>query len=265
MSRRQNGSASPISLFSFQDLITSLSGILILLVLMMSVQIAVQGVTTKPPPILDQQNQERLAALRDQAESLRSRLAALQALHRSQGTNDAVSMVRASVQAERAHEVLQDAVDKSLNTVAALESRLERVRKEEAEASKNATSLKEEMDKLRSAQAEALQNRKMFVIPEEGAAKTAVIVECSGASARAGYIDRATPPVTFAADRDPKAEFRKYLGGLSSSSEYIVFMVKPSGVNLFYGLQAVAMGQEFDVGYDALEEDRSIALGSEAL
>ena len=67
----------------------------------MSVQIAVQGVTTKPPPMLDQQSQERLAALRDQARSLRSRLADLQALHRSQGTNDAVTMVRASVQAER--------------------------------------------------------------------------------------------------------------------------------------------------------------------
>lgn len=265
MSRRQNGSASPISLFSFQDLITSLSGILILLVLMMSVQIAVQGVTAKPPPMLDQQNQERLAALRDQAESLRSRLAALQALRLSQVTNDAVAMVRASVQAEREHDALLDAVEKSLNTVAALESRLERARKEESEASKNAASLKTEMDQLRTAQAEALQNRKLFVIPEEGAAKTAVIVECSGTSARAGYIDRASPPVTFAADRDPKTEFHKFLGGLSSSREYIVFMVKPSGVNLFYGLQSVAMGQEFDIGYDALEEDRSIALGLEAL
>lgn len=265
MSRRSKGSASPISLFSFQDLITSLSGILILLVLMMSVQIAVQGVTSKPLQIENQDAQARLEALREKVASLRDRLAELRALHGNQSTNDAVSLVRAFVQAERERDALQDAIAKSQSAISALEQQLERARAEEAEARNQSSSLKKEMDELRAAQAEVLKNNKMFVIPEEGAAKTAVIVECSGATVRAGYIDRATPPVTFAVGDDVGTDFRKYLGNLTSSREYIVFMVKPSGVNVFGELKGMAEANGFDVGYDALEEDRTIALGSEAI
>lgn len=265
MSRRSKGSSSPISLFSFQDLITSLSGILILLVLIMSVQIAVQAVTATSPRIEDPEIQARLPALREETEALRKRLAELRALHNSQGTNDAVSVVRASVQAEREHELLRVAIEKMNSAVAALEKRLEMIRSEEAEARSQATTLTQEMDDLRTAQAEALEQKRIFVIPEEGTTKTAVIVECSDAIARAGYIDRAAPPTSFSTEREMSTEFRKYLGGLSSSREYIVFMVKPSGVNVFQALRSIAVASGFDVGYDALEEDRSIALGSEAI
>lgn len=265
MSRRSKGASSPISLFSFQDLITSLSGILILLVLMMSVQIAVQAVTATPPRMEDPEIQARLTALREDADALRKRLAELQARHDSQGTNDAVSIVRATVQAERKHDALQGAIEKSNSAVAALEKSLGQIRAKEAEARSQSAALTQEMEQLRAAQAEALEQNKIFVIPEEGTTKTAVIVECSDAIARAGYIDRAVQPVLFAAGLGMSAEFRKYLEGLSSTREYIVFMVKPSGVNVFQALRSIAMASGFDVGYDALEEDRSIALGSEAI
>ncbi|NCC50846.1 MAG: hypothetical protein EOM20_06465 [Spartobacteria bacterium] len=265
MSRRRKVGTSPISLFSFQDLITSLSGILILLVLIMSVQIAIQGEVTKPPPVMDNHLQERLADLREQAKSLRRQLDELRELYRSQGTNDAVATARVNIQAEREHDELRDAIEKSQNNLTALEKQLERARAKETEARNKTISLKTEIDKLRAAQAEALQKNRMFVIPEPGAPKTAVIVECSGETVRAGYIDRATPPVSFVAGEAMESEFRQYLDRLSSSSEYLVFMVKPSGVNVFYKLKNVAIENNFDVGYDALEEERSIALGAEAI
>lgn len=263
MSRRQRGTGAPISLFSFQDLITSLSGILILLVLLMAVEIAVRGVTSKHGAQDDLERTRRLVGLRAKAETLRNRFRVMQAAQQNSGANDPLATAQESIRAELKYETLHNDSDKSSDAIRALEKKLERVRQEEKIVREKSESLSAELEKLRSAQALALTRRKMFVIPEAGSPKTALIVECSGNSARAGYIDRAVAPTTFTADESLNDSFGKYIENLSSSSEYIVFMIKPSGVKVFKNLILIARAHEFDVGYDALEEDQYIEMGSE--
>ena len=256
---------APISLFSFQDLITSLSGILILLVLLMAVEIAVRGVTSKPNAQDDLERNRRLVGLRAKAEALRNRFRDLQASQQNGGANDPLATAQESIRAELKFETLQNDINRMRDAVSAIEKRLENARQEEKKVRKKSESLNAELEKLRSAQTLALTQRKMFVIPEEGAPKTAVIVECSGESVRAGYIDRAVAPVIFTADESLNKVFGEYIERLSSSSEYIVFMIKPSGVKAFKGLILTARAHKFDVGYDALEEDQYIEMGPEKL
>ena len=265
MSRRQRGTGAPISLFSFQDLITSLSGILILLVLLMAVEIAVKGVTSKPDAQDDLERTQRLVGLRARAEALRNRFRDLQAAQQNGGANDPLATAQESIRAELKFETLQNGINRLRDAIIAMEKPLERARQEEKEVREKSESLSAELEKLRSAQTLALTQRKMFVIPEEGAPKTAVIVECSGNSVRAGYIDRPVAPVTFSADESLNKVFGAYIEKLSSSSEYIVFMIKPSGVKVFKSLILTARSRDFDVGYDALEEDQYIEMGSEKL
>ena len=265
MSRRQQGTGAPISLFSFQDLITSLSGILILLVLLMAVEIAVKNVTSKPGAQDDLERTRRLVGLRAKVEALRNRFRDLRASQHNGGANDPLAIAQESIRAELKFETLQNDSDKSRDAINAMEKRLERARQEEKKVREKSESLSAELEKLRSAQTLALTQRKMFVIPEEGAPKTAVIVECSENSVRAGYIDRPVAPVIFSADESLSKVFGEYIERLSSSSEYIVFMIKPSGVKVFKSLILIARAHEFDVGYDALEEDQYIEMGSEKL
>ena len=77
MSRRRNSSEAPISLFSFQDLITSLSGILILLVLIMAIQVALDsGEGTERPT--ESVTGPDIETMRAEATALRARLRIVQ-------------------------------------------------------------------------------------------------------------------------------------------------------------------------------------------
>ena len=52
--------------------------------------------------------------------------------------------------------------------------------------------------------------------------------------------------------------FKTYLGKAKALDQYVVFLVRPSGIGLFQDLVKTARDQGFEVGSDALEEDRQI-------
>src|ERR1019366_10563192 len=55
-----------------------------------------------------------------------------------------------------------------------------------------------------------------------------------------------------------RAEFDSYLGEAKQLDQYVVFLVRPSGIELFERLVKSARDKGFEVGFDALEEDREI-------
>ena len=52
--------------------------------------------------------------------------------------------------------------------------------------------------------------------------------------------------------------FESYLRKANALDQYMVFLVRPSGIALFQDLLKSARGRGFDVGFDALEESRRI-------
>ena len=52
--------------------------------------------------------------------------------------------------------------------------------------------------------------------------------------------------------------FKSYLGRLKPEKQYVVFLVRPSGIDMFRDLVEVARDTGFEVGFDALEENRQI-------
>ncbi len=54
------------------------------------------------------------------------------------------------------------------------------------------------------------------------------------------------------------AAFKSYLHQAKASDQYVVFLLRPSGIALFQELVSTARGMGFEVGYDAMEEDRQI-------
>jgi hypothetical protein len=55
--------------------------------------------------------------------------------------------------------------------------------------------------------------------------------------------------------------FATYLRGAKPLDQYVVFELKPSGIELFQDLLKTAHNKTFDVGFDALEENQQVHLG----
>lgn len=257
MSRRSKAGGVPISLFSFQDLITSLSGILILLVLLMAVEVALRKVV---PLKTDAPRDASVdpAQLRESVASLKQRIVSLQKAVTASTSLDAVSLAEQTTTAERKRSDLQKELARLQEQQVSLQNRLDVAREEAALRRKLNKPLEEELNRLKAALAQAADDSKVFYIPEEGVAKTPILVECSGSSIRVGFISRAEQPVAFATDAKGLNLFARHISQFSPAREYFVFMIKPSAVYIWGSFRAKATALNFDVGYDALEEGKSL-------
>lgn len=262
MSRRQQGNSAPISLFSFQDLITSLSGILILLVLLMAVQIAI----SKTIPAASDNETETipdLDGIKMSIASLKRQLGALRQALNAGSSVDAVAAVEQTVAAERVRSELSKELTRMNGWKESLESRLAVVKEMAERQESENRPMKAELDQLQAALERAVRESKVFYIPEKGDPKTPVLVECSGTAIRVGFISRPVAPVVFGTDKTGIRGFIRQLGEYSPTREYLVFMVKPSSLGYWEQLKEAAASRNFDMGYDALEEDKTIGFGNE--
>ena len=264
MGRRRNQASAPISLFSFQDLITSLSGILILLVLLMAIEIAAGKLDESQTDSKAESMSGSLRDLRASVASLSSDVADLKVKVGAGVTLSAVEVVSQLTKAERENAELAAALSRlqAENAVLGRESKSTRTNVESS--SPDLIALESRVEALRESVARAEADKKTFYIPEEGSAKSPVIVECSATKIRVGYIGRPELPIEFASDDAGISAFDKHLRRYSTDKEYLVFMIKPSGVRIFYSLTVAARDRGFEIGYDALEEDRSVALGPDS-
>jgi hypothetical protein len=255
----------PISLFSFQDLITSLSGILILLVLLMAVDVAVR----KARPRATRPSQEvvpDVERLRQTVASLKEQVAAKKQTMVAASSQDAVAAAEQMTDAERQNAALQDRADRLRAEETALEADLAAERAAAAVRSREMEPLRENLAKLREALAKEIENdRRVFYIPEEGVAKTPIVVECSGSSIRLGFINRNIDPMVMTPTSSGFKAFIQLVGKYSPEREYFVFMIKPSGVDYWETLRQAAFSAGFDVGHDALEESKTVGFRTASL
>jgi DNA repair exonuclease SbcCD ATPase subunit len=59
---------------------------------------------------------------------------------------------------------------------------------------------------------------------------------------------------------DIRKEFQKALKQFNPLNQYIVFYLKPSGIGRFEDFLTAAKNSRFEIGYDALEEDKELQL-----
>jgi septal ring factor EnvC (AmiA/AmiB activator) len=102
--------------------------------------------------------------------------------------------------------------------------------------------------------------RNVAFIPDERTRKTAHLVECSSDAVR--VVSLGAPPRNQEWPVEGAIEqFDRLLRASSTSSEYFVFMLKPSGVSIGMKLYYAAEYRGFEAGYDALEENAKVSEG----
>lgn len=262
MGHRRKSDEAPLSLFSLQDIITCLCGILILLVLLLALHVSANQDKAKDLQSEKEsefdcavEEEKQLDAKRNQlAKNVRERVEALQNI--AGGT---VSHMQLE-EAERAKTREYDA------ELATCEADIERM---ENESVALAATLREEarlrnetQERLDVVQGELEKRRTRMVafLPDDGMLKRPMLVQCS--SNRVVVLRLSEPPQFSWPSSEAVEQFISLTRQLERSRDYFVVFMKPSGVDVAKKLLQCAALAGFEVGYDALEEDETLVRGT---
>ena len=266
-----------MSFFAFQDIITSVTGVLILVTLILAshLEVASDSDTQEAPDTL----QERLTGLIEEqtrleleSRSLSESLTAAEAQPDAAKLEDDIAAVKARIaeeqrrldslktQSEVQHQAarqrddilgltgLRDEVEKTRLDAAALASKDRRARAEK-------DSLEHELRRAETALLRAKSRQgQLWLIPDEKATTKEPIL---AVVARDGVtLERFDKPESrrILSAANGASEFSRFLAEHNTNNQYVVFYVRPSGVSLFNQLSEQAKGGRFEIGFDALEE-----------
>lgn len=270
---------SKITFFAFADVITSVSGMLIFITLLLATDLDRQEQSNVQDS--DRASEQKLQeALRKQAEadSQNQRLQELLALAETSPTVEKLQSDIAELRAQLANEERKrsslstqlasnqsevDARDRRLG-LTDLKSSIERAVQESQSLSAAEAKTRAEMGRLETevlrAQSQLLKVRQtegqLWLIPDRAATtKEPILVTVAGAGLT---IDRFDHPEQHRQLEKSTADsaFKAYLHEAKPLDQYIVFLVRPSGIELFQELLKTAHASSFDVGFDALEEGK---------
>lgn len=270
---------SKITFFAFADIITAVSGMLVFITLLLATDLGrpVPALSHSPQSTEGQQLQDTLSRQAD----VDTDIDRLQALLAAAESAPSVPKLQADVAALQAQLTAAQQKQTALDTQVAgrqaaveardqalgltdLKSSIHAALRQVQAVDDNATDARAKMNALEQQIARAqsvlakLKQRKgqLWLIPDRTVTtKEPILVTVAGSGISIARFNRATRQANAS---DAGEVFSSYLSKANSTNEYVVFLIKPSGVFLFQSLVQSARDMGFNVGYDALEEDRQV-------
>lgn len=254
---------APFSLFSFQDIITGLCGIIILFVLIMLVDLVMKRDSAHAHP------EERNIELEDKTVELRKEISALK---------KELSKIKESVESvivatkDKAAPEISAKLDKDLSEkerkVAALVSQVIDLRTRVAAAqdadAENRKKIRqmEETRRLLENKLAALKDKKgVTLIPERGEFKAPVyLVMGRGGVEVLRPLKKSTYRKWYFFD-EIKAGLSEELVKLDYTTHTVILLVRPSGIKKMQQVADMVRGYGLSYGRDPLEEDVEVSLG----
>ena len=254
---------TPFSLFSFQDIITGLCGIIVLFVLIMLVDLVMKR---------DTETASREGAdveIEDQTDGLREEIAALKK-ELSEVKEDAKAVIVATkdrAAPETAATLGRELTEKE-REVAALLSQVADLRTRVAKATdaddenKRKVREMEATRRLLEGRLAALKDRKgITLIPERGEFKSPVYLVLGRGGVEVLRPLKKTTARTWYFSDDIRDGLAKELAKLDQTTHTVVLLVRPSGVKNMEAVAELVRGLGLSCGRDPLEEDVDVSLG----
>jgi len=283
MSRRGRIGAAAISLFSFQDIITSVTAIMILLVLILTLELVTRsqqrGVAVEDRRVA-QQLREAVEALEQRATELRleaarlsdsaSRAAGFSATETKQRRDDAetaanwLRLENQSLEPRlRAAKSERRAADATLMRAASSADRMPEERVEELEAAvaalEAANRREQERQSASRPNAAATPASRLVYNPDPDNAKHPVLLEV--AKGRLTALEGGGRPITPLGS-GPGGEFRRWLDVLDRSSRYVVLILRPSGIEQLHDVREAIVRRGVEVGIELVGEDMRVEVAA---
>lgn len=257
---RRRRSDNPLSLFSFQDIITSVTGILILLAIMLAIA------------VIRQKDSAPVTASDAKTEELRVHVASLQ--HEIDQLSRIIQNTEAQLSAWSSHNIDELRVEQE--TMQAIESDAEREQDalkrllsqaqqdlKNAEADPMKASLEESIQRSKqnmqelNEELERLKSGARIVYNFRNARSQPWLVEVSSTEIRVGRAEQKGPPKSLNA----VAKLASFVDELPDSDRYLVIVVKPSGVHNYHGIRDELNLKDVEIGVELIGEDQFIFEG----
>ncbi len=258
MARRRTVS-SPFSLFAFQDIITSVTGIMVLITLLLCLEL-VQRKFSPPRRTaeLSQRLESAVAANESEIRQLRERLAEGRARLMQVAGLDSESAARKVANLERQAAELRGDWKQASRERDAAERRQQSARQQEAQVgAKLEQTLKEarqETARKKNALEKLRRSNRLVFNPRPNASKRPWLAEVTARGVSAAAWGKSAPPQVF-----PSAsELSRFLASRNPATEYFVLFVKPDGVEHYERARRVLEDAGFDVGLDLLNADQTV-------
>jgi len=253
MSRRRRNK-SPFSLFAFQDIITSVTGIMILITMMLTLELLDRK--EQSPQVKTDEAIEQLERVTNQIDAEIAQLEAQLNANTSVLRYDATTVREQIGELTAARQQLESDVQQL--RVESQQSRQRRDRIRQQEQSQEATpetlaSLQEETRKTREQLERLKRSNRMIFNPSEGDQKTPWLVELDADRITVAQVGESARPQVF-----PSVDsFLSWSSRRNQRTEYFVVLVKPNSVESFAEVHATLSTSGFDVGYDVMPADQT--------
>lgn len=241
---------SPITLFSFQDIITGLCGLMILLVLVMLIDVIRSRGEPEASPI----------ELTGSFSELESEIADLKSkFSRNEEKLSASVLTNATTAIESIQTTRSVLADKT-QVIQGLQARVaeQEQANEERQAKKRETDeMKREQEKIRASLETAITRygkNMLTIIPERGIAKMPVYVECSGSEVKIHRPLHGLPSSTLPYTRSLDGVF-EVADATNPATSYFLLLVKPSALGYAFDLKYKLSQKGFNIGIDPILED----------
>lgn len=255
---RRRAAGPSITLFSFQDIITSVTGIMILVTLLMSVELIQRRQKSSAAPVTGrdtpqaattEQLTREIAELNARLESGRRSLGqfsgTIPGQIQEQG-RDLDGLVRQLQQEAAQLQVREDKTRRSRDEALQVASRQENDLRE----------TKERIAKLEKTVREVSSETRVVYNAVPGANKQAWLVELTETQIVAAAMEKSEKPRVFAGAMR-EADFRAWAATRDKNREYFVLLVKPSTIAVFEETRSGLRDLGFDLGYDLLAADQT--------
>lgn len=266
MARRRR-SNSGISFFAFQDIITSVTAIIIVVVLLLALDLTQQDPgTVGMPLVLAEELEQRIDAIRAELDDVKSR---------AEAADDVIQDITNQTPEEIKNEIAARGRD-----IEDLRSKLERqtkyrndweareqaalVKKYEQEPLRQELEqLQRELAGLRKQSAEEVtDDRPIFTLPQ-GLNKTGWLVVVDADRISTAPIGMSVKPRVFATSnslfgKTAAEHFAKWIGTDSHRSDYFLVLIRPDGSATYDLLAGELEGLSVSFGYDLIDQSQEI-------
>lgn len=256
---RRRRAASPFSLFSFQDIITSVTGIIVLITLLLSLELVARTAASKStarPASISAENSERLKDLAAQIDNLSV------ALRRRAELLEIVARLDASDPASA-----KEAIERQIKDLAAMLEQLEGQERtlssnqrqdhesELAELLAHIEDLRRENSELEDAVQHRQSTRIVKYNPNASSSKSPWLVDLERDAIRVGRLDDSASAASFPYKG---TEFTTWASRQDKATDYFVLLVRSSAIDDFVRIQEELQSRGFDIGFDLLADDEVV-------
>lgn len=258
MTKRRHREA-PFSLFAFQDIITSVTGILLLIMLLLCLSLVTREL--KRPQTVTRSDgtpstTDPTAALQARVEELRQRLAEQKARNERLLEMSPSQAVRRRVELTAQHEELKERIGQLRNDARLKRSLATRPdSSEETELKETVHQKEQQAENLKKKLAKIKNSRRLVYHPSDDDGRQAWVMQVDAMTILVARAGRREPAQRFTSSQDTLRWIRETR---QSDEDYFVLFVRPSGIPLYRELLISLMPLGFKVGLDLIGEDQIV-------